>query len=355
MKQGRERLARATPILPILIAAFYGGQGAGAMRIIAIEEHFSTPLHRQKMSANEARSFYITSRSEEIGHDIGQELDDLGQSRLKHMDATGVDLQVLSFNVPVAPGFAADEAIAMAKEVNDRLATATRAHPKRFAGFAALATVAPDAAADELERCVRDHGFVGAMIHGHTMGRFLDDQTFWPIFERAEKLGVPIYLHPALPHPGAIKAYYQGFEDILARPGWGFAVDTSIHFLRILFAGVFDAYPKLQVIMGHLGEGLPFAMHRLNDHTERAAKRRGLKKTPLEYIRDHLHVTTSGNWFEPAFVCTLLAMGADRILWSIDWPYEANRTGMAFWNTISLSDADREKIAHGNAERLLRL
>ncbi|MGH7090028.1 MAG: amidohydrolase family protein, partial [Stellaceae bacterium] len=191
-------------------------------------------------------------------------------------------------------------------------------------------------------------------IHGHTMGSFLDDKKYWVIFERAEKLGVPVYLHPALPAPAAIKAYFEGFEDV-ARAGWGFAVDTSIHFLRILFAGVFDAYPKLQFILGHLGEGLPFAMHRLNDHTHQAANRRGLKKAPLDYIRDNLYVTTSGNWYEPAFVCTLLAMGADRILWAIDWPYEANTTGMEFFNKLSLNDLDREKIAHGNAERLLKL
>jgi predicted TIM-barrel fold metal-dependent hydrolase len=329
--------------------------GGGAMRIIAIEEHFSTALYRQTVASNESRSFYMTSRSEQIGHDITKELDDLGESRLKSMDATGIDLQVLSFNGPVAPGLTGKATIPLAKELNDRLATATRDHPKRFAGFAALPTAAPEAAADELERCVKDLGFVGAMVHGHTTGRFLDDKKFWAIFERAEKLGVPIYLHPALPHPGALKAYFEGFEDVIARPGWGFAVDTSIHFLRILFAGVFDAYPKLQFIMGHLGEGLPFAMHRLNDHTYLAAKRRGLKKTPLDYIRDHLHVTTSGNWWEPAFVCTLLAIGADRILWSVDWPYEANRTGMEFWKKLSLNDTDREKIAHGNAERLLRL
>jgi len=271
------------------------------------------------------------------------------------MDATGVDLQILSFNGPVAPGLSAGEAIAMAQDLNDRLAAATKAHPNRLAGFAALPTVAPEAAADEFERAVKDLGFVGAIIHGHTMGRFLDDKQFWPILARAERLGVPIYLHPALPHQGALKAYFEGFEDIIARPGWGFAVDTSIHFLRILFAGAFDAYPRLQFIMGHLGEGLPFAMHRLNDHTFQAARRRGLSKAPLDYIRDHLHVTTSGNWYEPAFQCTLLAMGADRILWAIDWPYEANRTAMAFWNTVSVSDADREKIAHSNAESLLRL
>lgn len=324
-------------------------------RIIAIEEHFSIPSYRQKTSVNEARSFYISSRSELLGYQIGQEIDDLGRSRLEHMDAAGVDLQILSFNAPIAQGFDAEGAIAMAREINEKLAAAVKEYPTRFAGFAALPMPAPEAAADELERCVRDHRFVGAMIHGHIMGSFLDDKKFWPIFERAENLGVPIFLHPALPNPEAMKAYFEGFEDVLARPGWGFAVDTSIHFLRILFAGVFDAFPKLQMVMGHLGEGLPFGMHRLNDHTYLSAKRRGLKKTPLEYIRDHLYVATSGNWYEPAFLCTLLAMGADRILWAIDWPYEANRIGMDFWNKISLSDADREKIAHLNAERLFRL
>ncbi len=325
------------------------------MRMIAIEEHYSNPLYREKLGANEARSPYMIARSAELGHEIGKEIDDLGESRIRQMDANGIDVQVLSFNAPVAHGFTDDEAIAMARRLNDQLAAAMKAHPKRFAGFAALPVAAPEAAADELERCVKDCGFVGAMVHGHANGRFLDDKSFWPIFARAEKLGVPIFLHPALPPPGVMKAYYEGFEDILARPGWGFGVDTSVHFLRILFAGVFDAYPKLQFVMGHLGEGLPFAMHRLNEHTHHMAKRRGLKKTPLEYIRDHLYVATSGNWYEPAFVCTLLAMGADRILWAVDWPYEANKVGMDFWNKISLSDGDREKIAHGNAERLLKL
>jgi len=165
---------------------------------------------------------------------------------------------------------------------------------------------------------------------------------------------VPIYLHPTLPHPDAVKAYFEGYEE-LARAGWGFAVDTSCHFLRIVFAGVFDAYPRLRIILGHLGEGLPFAMHRLNDHTWRSAARRGLRKTPLQYIRENLLVTTSGNWYEPAFLCTLLALGADNILFAIDWPYEANKTGMEFLRKLSISDSDKEKIAHGNAERLLGL
>jgi predicted TIM-barrel fold metal-dependent hydrolase len=324
------------------------------MRIIAIEEHFSTPLYREKVKANEFRNFYITSRSEQIGHDIPAELGDIGGERLKHMDAHGVDVQVLSFTSPGTQGFAANEAIPMAHDANDRLYEAMKAHPTRFAGFAALPTAAPDAAADELERCVKKLGFKGTMIHGHTQGSFLDDKKYWVIFERAQALDVPIYLHPTLPHPLAVKAYFEGFEEI-ARAGWGFAVDTSIHFLRILFSGVFDAYPNLKFILGHLGEGLPFAMHRLNDHTYRAAKHKGLKRTPLEYIRDNLYVTTSGNWYEPAFVCTLLAMGADNILFAIDWPYEANSTGMEFFNQLSLNDIDKAKIAHLNSERILKL
>jgi predicted TIM-barrel fold metal-dependent hydrolase len=324
------------------------------MKTIAIEEHFSTPMYRQNVSANEFRNFYLTSRSEQIGHDIVAELADLGEKRLAHMDAAGVDVQVLSFGAPGPQAFGADIAIPMARDANDRLFDAVQAHPDRFAGFAALPTADPQASAEELERAVTKLGFKGAMIHGHTQGSFLDEKKYWTIFERAQALDVPIYLHPTVPHPDAIKAYFTGYED-LCRAGWGFAIDTSCHFLRIVFAGVFDAYPRLKIILGHLGEGLPFAMHRLNDHTYRAAARRGLEKTPLQYLRDNLIVTTSGNWYEPAFLCTLLALGADNILFAVDWPYEPNTAGMGFLNSISISDGDREKIAHLNAERILRM
>jgi predicted TIM-barrel fold metal-dependent hydrolase len=324
------------------------------LKIIAIEEHFITPMYREKVGANEFRNFYLQSRGEQLGHDIIEQNLDLGAKRLAHMDAAGVDMQVLSFGSPGPQAFDAEVAIPMARDANDRLQETVRAHPDRFAGFAALPTAAPQVAADELHRCVMKLGFVGAMIHGHQRGEFLDDRKYWPIFERAQALDVPIYLHPTLPHPDAVKAYFQGYED-LARAGWGFAVDTSIHFLRIMFAGVFDAYPRLKIILGHLAEGLPFAMHRLDAHTWASAKRRGLKKRPLEYLRDNLLVTTSGNWFEPAFVCTLLALGAENILFAVDWPYEANKTGVEFLKKISISDADREKIAHANVERVLRI
>jgi predicted TIM-barrel fold metal-dependent hydrolase len=309
---------------------------------------------RQHTASGAFRTFWITSRSEHIGHDIVKQIADLGEERLRHMDAAGIDLQVLSFGQPGPQGFAADIAIPMARDANDILAAAVAKHPGRFAGFAALPTADPHAAARELERCVTELGFKGAMIHGHTQGAFLDEKKFWVIFEAAEKLGVPIYLHPAMPHPDAVKAYFAPYEE-LQGSAWGFAIDTSCHFLRIVFAGVFDAYPGLKMILGHLGEGLPFAMHRLNDHSVFSARRRGLKKAPIEYLRDNLVVTTSGNWYEPAFVCTLLALGADNILFAVDWPYEANNVGIEFLRKLSISEADREKIAHLNAERLLRI
>ncbi|TMG76797.1 MAG: amidohydrolase [Betaproteobacteria bacterium] len=324
------------------------------MKTIAVEEHFTTPMYREKVAANEFRNFYLSSRSEQIGHDIVEQNADLGAKRLAHMDAAGVDVQVLSFGSPGPQAFGAEIAIPMARDANDRAHAAVKAHPDRFAAFAALPTADPEAAAEELERTVKKLGFKGAMIHGHTQGGFLDEKKYWVIFERAQALGVPIYLHPALPHPEAVKAYFLGYED-LARAGWGFAVDTSCHFLRIVFAGVFDAYPKLKIILGHLGEGLPFAMHRLNDHTWRAAARRGLEKTPLEYLKGNLLVTTSGNWYEPAFLCALRALGADNILFAVDWPFEPNTAGIEFLKKVSISDADREKIAHGNAERILRM
>jgi predicted TIM-barrel fold metal-dependent hydrolase len=242
----------------------------------------------------------------------------------------------------------------MARDANDRLFAAIQSFPKRFAGFAALPTADPEEAARELDRCVTKLGFKGAMIHSHQQGEFLDGAKYRVVWKAAERLGVPVYLHPALPHPQVVKAYFEGYEE-LARAPWGFAVDTSCHFLRLVFSGLFDDCPKLKIILGHLGEGIPFAMHRLDTHARAAAERRGLKKTPLQYLKDNLLVTTSGNWYEPAFVCTLLALGIDSMLFAIDWPYESNKVGMEFFNKLSLNDADKHKLAHGNAEKLLKL
>ena len=324
------------------------------MRIIAIEEHFITPMYREKVSANEFRNFYLSTRSREMGHDIIAENLDLGAKRIAHMDAAGVGVQVLSFGSPGPQAFGADVAIPMARDANDRLFQAVQSHPTRFAGFAALPTADPEKAAQELERCVTKLGFKGAMLHSHQQGEFLDLPKYRVVWKKAEALGVPVYLHPALPHPMAVKAYFEGYEE-LARAPWGFAVDTSCHFLRLVFSGLFDDCPKLKIILGHLGEGIPFAMHRLDTHARAAAERRGLKKAPIDYFRENLVVTTSGNWYEPAFVCTLLALGIDSMLFAIDWPYESNKVGMEFFNKLSLNDTDKHKLAHGNAEKLLRI
>jgi predicted TIM-barrel fold metal-dependent hydrolase len=325
------------------------------MKIIAIEEHFVTPMYREKVgTGTDYRRYFLTALGEQLGHDIRAQLIDLGEERLRQMDAYGVDVEVLSFGAPGPQGFEKDIAVPMARDANDQLRQAIDRHPDRFAGFAALPTADVDEACRELERCVKGLGFKGAMIHGHQRGEFLDAKKYWPIFAAAEQLDVPIYLHPTVPHPDVARAYFGDYEELEGAP-WGFGIDTSCHFLRLVFSGLFDTHPKLKIILGHLGEGLPFAMHRMNDRSLVGAKRRGLKKTPLQYIKDNLLVTTSGNWYEPAFVCTLLALGADNILWAVDWPYESNSEAMAFFAKLSLNDGDKEKIAHLNAERVLRM
>ncbi len=322
------------------------------MRVITLEEHFTSPLQTDKIK-NQPRAVF-KDRSAHLGHDIEAELSDIGERRLAAMDAAGIDMQVLSLTQPGCETFDADVAISMARDANDLMYQAVKAHPTRFAAFAALPTPDPEAAVKEFERTIMKLGFRGAMINGHTRGSFLDDRKYWGIFDCAQAHDLPIYLHPAVPHSGLMQAYFQGFED-LSRAAWGFAIDASVHFLRILFSGAFDEFPKLKIILGHMGEGLPFGMHRLGDHTGYVAKRRGLKRQPLEYMRDNLVITTAGAFSIPALLCSLLEVGADNVLFSVDWPYESNKVGAEFLKALPISEHDREKIAHKNAERILRL
>ncbi len=324
------------------------------MRVITLEDHFVTPMFEERHPLATQAGPMLAGRSKMLGHDIGEELRDLVGSRIAAMDKAGVDLQVVSLTMPGCEAFAPDVAIPMATDANDRLSAAIKAHPTRLAGFAALPTADPAAAAKELERAVTKLGFKGAMINGHVQGQYLDDKKFWPIFASAEALGVPIYLHPREPHPAVMAAYFKGYED-LALPAWGFALETCTHFLRLVFGGVFDAFPNFKLILGHLGEGLPFWLHRLDDHAALSAARRGLKKTPAQYLRENLVVTTSGNFYTPAFLCTVMALGIDNVIFSIDWPYESNMLGAAWLKELPISDADKEKLAHLNAERILRL
>jgi predicted TIM-barrel fold metal-dependent hydrolase len=321
------------------------------MKIIAIEEHFIMPREVHNLPPGAHRG---NDREKMLGFDVIAELLNLGETRLAAMDAADITQQVLSHNQPGCQALTAEEAIPAAREVNDLLFEAVRAHPDRFLGFAALPTADPAAAANELERAVRRLGFKGAVINGHTQGRFLDEKTFWGIFECAEALGVPIYLHPSKPHPSVMKAYFEGYEE-LALGAWGFGIDTGTHFLRLVFAGVFDAFPRLKIILGHLGEGLPFMLHRINDQTLLAAARRGLERTPAEYLTDNLMVTCSGNFSSAAFQCAVTALGVDNVMFSVDWPYESNVAAVDFLKRQPLSEQDQAKIAHLNAERVLRL
>jgi predicted TIM-barrel fold metal-dependent hydrolase len=322
------------------------------MRVIALEEHFTSALHTDATRHQPRAAFH--DRSAHLGHDIEAELADIGARRLAAMDAAGIDMQVLSLGQPGCEAFAPDVAVPMARDANDIMSEAVKAHPGRFSAFAALPTPDPAAAVKEFDRAVTQLGFRGAMVNGHMRGSFLDERRYWGILECAEAHDLPIYLHPAVPHPSLMEVYFKGYEE-LSRAAWGFAIDASIHFLRILFSGAFDAFPRLKIILGHMGEGLPFGMHRLGDHTGYVAKRRGLRRHPLDYMRENLVITTAGAFSPPALLCSLLALGADNILFSVDWPFESNRVAVEFLRGLPISEADREKIAGRNAERLLRL
>jgi predicted TIM-barrel fold metal-dependent hydrolase len=324
------------------------------VRIITLEDHFETALYHEQMPPNELRQKWYRDRSKHLGHDMEKELHDIGASRIAAMDAAGIDLQVLSLTAAGAQAFEGELAIRIATDANDQMYGAMKAYPGRFQAFAALPTAEVDASVRELDRTIKQLGFVGTMINSHTRGSFLDDQKYWPIFERAQELDVPIYLHPSQPHPMLMDSYFKGFED-LARPAWGFMVDASMHFLRILFSGAFDAFPRLKIILGHLGEGLPFAMDRLLDHTGYVAEWRHLKRGPAECLRENLVVTTSGNFSVPAFMCTVMMLGVDKVMFSVDWPYESNQVFVDFLKRLPVSADDLEKIAHRNAAELLHV
>jgi predicted TIM-barrel fold metal-dependent hydrolase len=237
------------------------------------------------------------------------------------------------------------------------MADAVRSYPDRFAAFATLALQAPEQAALEFERCVSRLHFRGALLNGTTNGLFLDHPRFTPIFETAERLGVPIYLHPAPPPPVVLDAYFGGLPDpygmLLSIAGWGWHTETGLHCLRLIVAGVFDRFPRLQIIIGHMGEDLPFSLARADAVLSNVPGR--LTRTVAEYFHSNFHVTTSGYFTVPPFLCALMVVGSDRLMFSVDYPFSANTTGRAFLDALPITPDDMEKIAHGNAARLLNL
>jgi predicted TIM-barrel fold metal-dependent hydrolase len=309
--------------------------------VIALEEHYMD-------SEVKTRAAMGTSS------DVAERLDDVGALRLREMDEAGIDLQVLSQSTPGLQAVDAATAPALARGADDRLLAAVKRHPRRFSAFAALPTADPRAAADELERAVTQLGFKGAMVNGMTGGVFHDDRRFWPIWERAAQLDVPIYIHPSLPHPAVIETYYKDYAQShpgLLRAAWGFTVETATQGIRFVLSGVFDAYPNLKIILGHMGEGLPFLLWRISHGLRGSMK----EKTFRDIFCEHFWITTSGFFSDQALLNCMSEMGIDRILFSVDYPFAENPPGTEWLKTLPLGPEDTEKLCHGNARRLLKL
>jgi uncharacterized protein len=325
------------------------------MRTITLEEHFATSrfldgpgrdLKEQAEQFNEPRAKKLIPQ-----------LCDVGDARIAEMDAAGIDMQIVSLTSPGLEQLETADAMALATDTNDFLADAIKKHPQRIGGFAALPIGAPEKAARELDRRVRGQKFAGAVINGHHRGRYLDDKFFWPILESVETLGVPIYLHPTRPPKPVAEASFGGFSPLVsamfAGPGWGWHIETAVHILRIILGGAFDRFPKLQFVVGHLGEGLAAMFQRVDVMAPAVTK---LQRPISAYLRENVHYTISGFNYPATFLSLLLELGGvDRIMFSADHPYQPMVAARAFLEALPVSAADRERIAHGNAEKLLRL
>jgi predicted TIM-barrel fold metal-dependent hydrolase len=322
------------------------------MATIALEEHFWTRQLAPPPGTG------LLARPD--GARLDAALIDLDEARIADMDASRIDVQVLSHVQPAAqgPGGGAD-LVAAAREANDHLAAAIGRHPARLAGFATLPTDSPAAAADELARCTGELGFVGGMVHSTlgTDGYFLDDPRYRPLLSRFESLDVPLYLHPAQP-PAAIRDTLYGdlpgpVAGALATNAWGWHAEAGLHALRLVVSGVLERHPGLKLIIGHGGEMIPFMLDRIDDMLPPRVT--GLPELPSAYFLRHTWVTTSGMFSLPPVMCALAVFGTDRVLFSVDYPFGANPRGRALLDQLPVSETDRAKIGGANAQRLLRL
>jgi 5-carboxyvanillate decarboxylase len=300
--------------------------------------------------------FYLGSSPRAVH--VMSRMTDLDEIRLRDMDETGIAKQVLSLTSPGVQIFDAAAAVPLAQLSNDYVAEAIRRHPDRFAGLAAIAPQNPAAAAKELERGVRQLGLRGAIVNSHTRGEYLDDPKFWPIFEAAAALDVPIYLHPNTPSPAMIGPFLErGLDGAV----FGFAVETALHMLRIVVAGIFDRFPNLQIILGHLGEGLPYwlfridFMHRAMVAANRYESVKKLNRKPSEYLKENVCVTTSGMAWEPPILYAQSVLGVDRVLYAMDYPYQFVPEEVRVTDGLPIPESDKKKLYQTNAERVFAL
>ena len=339
------------------------------MKKIDLEAHFSTEEYTQYLQTRkeppriqpygEAMRQWLSPDSA-VPRSVAFEnkLVDLGSGRIAAMDAAGIDIQVLSLVLPGCEQFEAAEGTAVARKVNDELYEVIKKYPDRFAGLAALAPQDPEGATAELERAVKELGFKGANINSNARGEYLDNKKYWAIFEKAESLGVPLYFHPTIPSPAIIKPYVE-YGMALCGPPMGFGVEAALHAMRLIHSGLFDKYPGLTIILGHLGEGLPFWLDRIDffwlKPWSEAENRSRIAKKPSDYVKTNFMVTTSGMNFVPSLIATYLALGADRIIFAADYPFEDSRETVQAVEAMPICDADKEKIFHLNAESLFGL
>ena len=338
------------------------------MKYIDLECHFFTQdyikyLRNRKEPPRETEEqdgltmWYTETLNSPRGFEMENRLLDLGEKRLKEMDELGITVQALSLSPPGVQCFSAEEGTLWARKVNDALAKVVREHPDRYVGLASIAPQSPEAAADELERAVSELGFRGVNIESHCRNEYLDQKKFWPIFERAEKLDVPIYLHPEIPASSILKGYADDYGFELAGPPHGYAAEVALHAMRLIYSGLFDKYPRLNFILGHMGEGLPFWLTRMDAYWIKPWKgtKPRIAKKPSDYVKANFTVTISGMFFFPALLCALMGMGADRVAFAVDYPYEKTEQAVRFIQEAPISDSDKEKICYSNAARLLKL
>jgi len=344
-------------------------QGAAGYKRIATEEAWAPPElikeYRRLLDNNlvddpgfkSLWGYYGTSPSER-SQTLLAKIQKLDESRIADMDASGIDMQLLLLTAPGVQMLEKANAVSMAKLSNDMVADAVRKHPTRYAALAAVAPQDPQAAAKELERAVKTLGLKGAVINSHTRGEWLDDEKFWDIFAAAEALNVPIYIHPSGPPPSMVGPFLErGLEGAI----FGFGVEVALHVLRIIVSGVFDRFPKLKIVIGHTGEGLPFWLYRIDYmhaagvKSKRYASIGPLKRKPSDYIRENIYVTNSGVAWEPSVMFCHKVMGADHVLYAMDYPYQFVPEEVKIVDALPMSDLDKKKFFQLNAEKLFGL